>query len=125
MPTPEVSTKSSRPTGYRAPPLFSLACPRDRPKYRDDLWSRLADVNYANARSEVETIFGNHRIFLVSINDVQAAPIPASLTSNMVLLKAAYDVVYPGRHPITVLSTSAYDITYFGPGSFHPGRGGC
>jgi len=113
-------------------PLFSLACPRDRPKYRDDLWSGgppdgngLVQTTFANARTEIETDFGDRPTFLVSVNDVKGSGLPTKLYANMKLLKAAYAVVYPGRHPTQVLTTSAYDITYFGPGSFHAGSGDC
>jgi MYXO-CTERM domain-containing protein len=106
-------------------PLFSLACPRDRPKYRDDLWSRLVKANFSNVRTDVETIFGNRPVFLVSVHDVQRVGLPSNLYSNTRLLKAAYALVYPGRHPTQVLSTSAYDITYFGPAAFHLGSGDC
>ena len=113
-------------------PLFSLACPKDRPKYRDDLWNGgppdgngLVQTTFANARAEIEADFGDRPTFLVSVNDVQDAGLPAKLYSNLKLLKAAYAVVYPGRQATQVLTTSAYDITYFGPASFHPGRGDC
>ena len=113
-------------------PLFSLACPKDRPKYRDDLWNGgppagngLVKTTLANARNVVRTTFGNRPTFLVSVNDAQASGLPASLYANTNLLKAAYASVFPGRHPTEVLATSAYDITYFGPGSFHAGNADC
>jgi hypothetical protein len=100
-------------------PLFALACPRDRPKYRDDLWSGgppdgngMVATTPANARSEVRATFGNRPTFLVSVNDVQDGGFPRSLYANTALLEAAYASVYPGRHPTQVLSTDAYDITY-------------
>ena len=113
-------------------PLFSLACPRDRPKYRDDQWNGgppdgngMAATTFANVRTEVQTVFGNRPTFLVSVHNVQDLGFPDNIYANTALLKAAYALVFPGRHPTQVLSTSAYDITYFGPGSFHAGRGGC
>ena len=106
-------------------PLFSLACPKDRPKYRDDLWGRLAKVTSANAREEVRVAFGDRPIFLVSEDGVQNTGLPHRLYANAALLKAAYASVFPGRHPTQVLSTNVYDITYFGPGVFHPGTDNC
>ena len=106
-------------------PLFSLACPSDRAKYRDDLWKRLTKITLANVRTEVQMVFGNRSIFLVSVNGVEDFILPASLRANTRLLKAAYVAVYPGRRPTQILSTSAYEITYFGPEPFSPGHGRC
>lgn len=106
-------------------PLFSLACPRDRPKYRDDLWTSLAQLNAATAPSEVKRTFGDRRILLVSVHGVQNLGLPHDLYANETLLASAYATAFPGRHPVRVLTTSAYDITYLGPGLFRPGERDC
>jgi hypothetical protein len=106
-------------------PLFSLACSRDRPKYRDDLWGGLAQMTTRNASTEVQKAFGDRRILLVSVHDVEATGLTHNLEANTALLIEAYASLFPGRHPTEVLATNAYDITYFGPGSFQPGHRDC
>jgi hypothetical protein len=105
-------------------PLFSLACSDDRPKYRDDLWRHLVGLTPTTAPAVVRRLFGDHRILLVSVNNA-ALSVPRDLRSKTRLLRAAYISAYPGRRPQVLLTTSAYDITYFGPQPFEPGHDGC
>ena len=107
-------------------PLFSLACPSERRKYQDVLWERLARLTPQNAVHEVRLLFDNERVLLVSISNPARDAIPLSLRSNVTLIDSAYRDAFPGRRPRLVLATSAYDITYLGPGTFNPGHGeGC
>ena len=106
-------------------PLFSLACPNDRQKYRDDLWVRLVGLTPTDAPAVVRDLFGDRRVLLVSVHDVARSGLPPNLYANTRLLETAYRSAFPGRHPTQVLTTSAYDITYFGPSSFRAGRADC
>ena len=99
-------------------PLFSLARPADRHKYRDDLWPILVRANPTTAPNLVRALFGDKRILLVSVNDPTQAGVPSSLYASTGLLMAAYATAFPGRHPQQLLTTSAYDVTYFGPQPF-------
>ncbi|MGD0882780.1 MAG: glycosyltransferase family 39 protein [Acidimicrobiales bacterium] len=106
-------------------PLFSLACSVDRPKYRDDLWIRLVRATPTTAPDMVRDLFGDKRILLVSVHDAASADLTSDLYADTRLLEAAYASAFPGRHPQQVLTTSAYDITYFGPQRFQGGRSDC
>jgi hypothetical protein len=106
-------------------PLFSLACPNDRQKYRDDLWVRFVGLTPASAPTAVRDLFGSRRVLLVSVHDVTHAGLPPNLYANTRLLETAYRAAFPHRHPTRVLTTSAYDITYFGPSSFRTGHADC
>ena len=112
-------------TRWCRPPLYSLACSSDRGKYRDDLWGPLVRATPATAPAVVRGLFGDRRILLVSVHDPGHAGLPGSLYANTAMLVTAYAAAFPGRHPHEVLSTSAYDITYFGPGPFRAGHGTC
>jgi hypothetical protein len=106
-------------------PIFSLACPADRPKYNDALWIYLHPLTAGNAAGMVRTAFGNQRVLMVSVNDPSRAGIGPSLRDNQALIEQGYAQAYPGRHAQRVLTSQAYDITYYGPGTFDPRRGGC
>ena len=106
-------------------PLFSLACPNDRHKYRDDLWAGFVGLTPATAPTAVRELFGGRRVLLVSVHDVTQAGLPPNLYANTRLLETAYRSVFPSRHPTRVLTTGAYDITYFGPSPFRPGHADC
>jgi hypothetical protein len=106
-------------------PLFALACPADRQKYRDDVWSNLVGLTPATATSALRTYFGDKRILLVSVHDAPHSGLPSSLYADTGMLEAAYVSAFPGRHPQQVLTTAAYDITYFGPDRFQAGQSDC
>jgi hypothetical protein len=106
-------------------PLFSLACPAARSKYRDDLWQELAILTPTTAPSSLRSLFGDRRVLLVSVHDVAHAGLPSQLYANTQQLLSAYTSAFPGRHPETLLTTGAYDITYLGPGSFERGERNC
>jgi hypothetical protein len=106
-------------------PLFSLACPADRSKHRDDLWPRLVDLTPQSAPSVVRAAFGNSRILFVSVSNPSRSGLPQTLRSDPSLIARAYSQAFPGRHSHLVLSTNAYDVTYFGPSTFRQGHGGC
>jgi 4-amino-4-deoxy-L-arabinose transferase-like glycosyltransferase len=107
-------------------PIFALACPDERLKYFDDLWPHvLVGVTAKSAPGVVQELFGNERILLVSVSDPARVGIPTSLTANVALLEQGYAEAFPGRHAQRVLSTDAYNITYFGPGTFHPAHRSC
>ena len=106
-------------------PLFSLACPVDRPKYWDSLWPRLARLTPTTAPRVVRKVFGDRQILLVSVHDASQSGLPKNLYANTGLLVATYASAFPGRRPERVLTTSAYDITYFGPQPFQAGHDGC
>jgi len=104
-------------------PLFSLACPGDRHKYRDDAWPRLVATNAGDAPSVVRAVFGNRRILLVSVHSPN--DLPAALEANVASLEQWYERVYPANRVATALTTPAYDVTYFGPGRLGPATAPC
>ncbi len=106
-------------------PLFSMACPADRRKYRDDLWPHLVGLTPTTAPAAVRYFFGDKRILLVSVNNTPQSNLPSDLYADTGMLAAAYVSAFPGRHPEQVLKTSAYDITYFGPQPFEAGHSDC
>jgi hypothetical protein len=106
-------------------PIFSLACPADRSKYTDTLWIPLHTITPENAATLVHSAFGNQRVLMVSVNDPSRAGIGPSLRDNQALIEQGYAQAYPGRHAQRVLTSQAYDITYYGPGTFEPRQGGC
>jgi len=106
-------------------PLFALSCAADRPKYRDDLWQRLAHVTTATAPATMRKLFGDRRILLVSVDNPDDSDLPTDLRSDTGLLVTAYVSAFPDRHPQRILTTRAYDVTYFGPQPFQGGRSDC
>ena len=99
-------------------PLFSLACAADRSEYRDDLWPSLVGLTPTSPPSTVRSNSGDKPLFLVSVSDPSRSGLPSNLRSNPTLIAKDYSEAFPGRHPQVVLTTSAYNITYLGPGGF-------
>jgi len=106
-------------------PLFSLSCPKDRHKYRDDQYRHLASLTRQNAPRVLRLLWGNQKVFLVSVSHPTRAGLPSYLRSNLTLIENAYRDVFPGRQPKLVLATGAYNITYLGPGTFVPAHDHC
>jgi hypothetical protein len=106
-------------------PLFSLACPADRAKYRDDAWEQLVGLTPSTAPATLRHYFGDRRILLVSLSNAPRINPSDGLDASLWTLVLAYVSAFPGRHPQVVLTTSAYDITYFGPGPFERGHSDC
>ncbi len=100
-------------------PLFALACPAERHKYRDDAWSHFAKMTPDTAEADVRKYIGDGGAFVISVHDVAKTGLPPGLRTNFGLLIEAYEGAYPGQRPQRMLTTPAYDITYFGP---HPPR---
>ena len=81
-------------------PLFSLACPADRPKYRDDLYTTL--TNLPQKKSTVGVIrhlFGNQRIFLVFNPNPAETQSSANIEANEWFVYEAYIGAFPNTPP--------------------------
>ena len=70
-------------------------------------------------------LFGDRRILLVSVDNPDDSDLPTDLRSDTGLLVTAYVSAFPDRHPQRILTTRAYDVTYFGPQPFQGGRSDC
>ena len=107
-------------------PLFSLACPADRQKYRDDLYSHLVELTPSMAPGVVRQLFGNQRILLVYNSNALETVVSPTIEADMGRLVIAYAQAFPSRrHPELVLKTGAYNVIYLGPQPFRAGHGTC
>jgi 4-amino-4-deoxy-L-arabinose transferase-like glycosyltransferase len=97
-------------------PLFALTPPRFRAKFNDVLWTSWVERSPQDLARVLASQLGNRRVYVVSLPESPPS-LPPSLAANRTTLMAAYQLAYPDRHPQTVLISSAYDITYFGPGA--------
>jgi hypothetical protein len=107
-------------------PLFSLACPADRQKYRDDLYPHLVELTPSMAPGVVRQLFGNRRILVVYNSNWLETVFTPTIQADMGRVVTAYARAFPSRrHPELVLATRAYNIVYFGPQPFRAGHGTC
>ena len=73
----------------------------------------------------VRQLFGNQRILLVYNPDPLETLFSPSIEADTWRVITSYALAFPNRHPKVVLASSAYNIIYLGPQTFHAGHGTC